>query len=478
MARVPRAYHLGRRATQVGETRRRVLAAASDRFQQDGYAATTIPAVATAADVSVPTIEAHFGSKANLLKECIDVAIAGDDEPVSVLDRGWTRPAQTATDPGDLLNAVVNVVGPAQQRSAGLVLAAFEGACTDVNLEAVASQMVQQRHATATWIVRTLAAITPLRGSESDAVDTLWMLMEPAIYHRFVHRLGWDLHRYQRWFADSARHLLVPDYPPEEDPTMTQTPHLDPRPGALAYLQLPTTDLAASIAFYTEVFGWRGVEEYGSFEAHGLTGQWTTDLGPAHDGGPVLWLTAGGLYAALSRVVAHGGRVRRSPYLDQGARWLAEIDDPSGNRLGIVVRAGTGRPQTMLMVRDVQVSSRWYQEVLGLTSDHGGPEYERLLSDGDLVIQLHHERTDHHHGPVGEPSLPRGNGVLVWFGEVTDFDGIVERVARLGVEVVKEPHRNPPEGDGNGPGHREIWVKDPDGYVVAAASPDGEAWER
>ena len=132
----------------------------------------------------------------------------------------------------------------------------------------------------------------------------------------------------------------------------------------------------------------------------------------------------------------------------------------------------------MLMVRDVEASSRWYQELVGLTSDHGGPAYERLLADGELVLQLHHEGTEHHHGPVGEPEQPRGNGVLVWLGGVTDFDGVVERAARMRVEVMREPHRNPPEGGGNGPGHREVWLRDPDGYVVAVASPDGEAWEQ
>ena len=45
----------------------------------------------------------------------------------------------------------------------------------------------------------------------------------------------------------------------------------------------------------------------------------------------------------------------------------------------------------------------------------------------------------------------------------------------LGAAVVREPHRNPPEGDG--PGHREVWVEDPDGYTVVVASPDGEAFE-
>ena len=252
---------------------------------------------------------------------------------------------------------------------------------------------------------------------------------------------------------------------------------MSPTRGALGYLQLPTTDVEASIAFYEGVLGWRGESAHGSFEAPGLIGQWTTDLAPARDGGPVLWFVVDDLYPTLARVTEHGGSVRHRPRLDDGERWLVEVDDPSGNRLGLVATATTARSQTMLMVRDVEASSRWYQELLGLTSDHGGPEYERLLADGELVLQLHHEGTDHHHGPIGDPEAARGNGVLVWFGAVTDFDGVVERAGRLGAEVVKAPHRNPPEGGGNGPGHREIWVRDPDGYVVAVASPDGEAWE-
>jgi predicted enzyme related to lactoylglutathione lyase len=250
-----------------------------------------------------------------------------------------------------------------------------------------------------------------------------------------------------------------------------------PDRGALGYLQLPTTDLAASIAFYEAVLGWRGETEYASFEAPGLIGQWTTDLAPG-EAGPVLWFAVDDLYPTLARVTDHGGTVRSQPVHDQGERWLVEVDDPSGNRLGLVAPAPTARSQTMLMVRDVEASSRWYQELLGLTSDHGGPDYERLLADGDLVLQLHHEETGHHHGPIGDPDQARGNGVLVWFGAVSDFDGVVARADALGAEVVKAPHRNPPEGGGNGPGHREIWVRDLDGYVVAVASPDGEAWER
>jgi predicted enzyme related to lactoylglutathione lyase len=56
---------------------------------------------------------------------------------------------------------------------------------------------------------------------------------------------------------------------------------------------------------------------------------------------------------------------------------------------------------------------------------------------------------------------------LLWF-QVDDFDSVVERARALGAEIIEEPHINPR------PQHREIWLRDSDGYVVVVASPDGE----
>jgi predicted enzyme related to lactoylglutathione lyase len=249
-----------------------------------------------------------------------------------------------------------------------------------------------------------------------------------------------------------------------------------PPPGQIGYLQLPARDLARSAAFYRSVFGW-SVDEGGSFESPGMIGQFTTTLTPVSTGGPLLWIRADELGPVLRRVVPGGGRVHGRPQQDGGRRWLVEIDDPAGNRIGVFAPARAARSQTMIAVRDVEASSHWYQQLLGFQSDHGGPQYERLLADGVLVLQLHHHGTEHHHGLISDPGADVGNGVLLWFGEVSDFDGVVTRAGQLQAPIVKAPHRNPPEGQGNGPGHREIWVKDPDGYIVVAASPDGEAYE-
>jgi predicted enzyme related to lactoylglutathione lyase len=247
--------------------------------------------------------------------------------------------------------------------------------------------------------------------------------------------------------------------------------------GQIGYLQIPAVDLARSAAFYETVFGWSVDAERGSFEAPGMIGQLTTERPTAPTSGPVVWICVGALHPTLRQVSENGGTVLGRPQLDDGERWLVEIDDPAGNRIGVVAPVGAAQSQTMIAVRDVEASSRWYQELLGLRSDHGGPEYERLLADGVLVLQLHHRETAHHHGRIGDPDVEPGNGVLLWFGEVPDFDDVVGRAEHLGATVVLPPHRNPPESEGNGPGHREIWIKDPDGYTVVVASADGEAFE-
>ena len=131
------------------------------------------------------------------------------------------------------------------------------------------------------------------------------------------------------------------------------------------------------------------------------------------------------------------------------------------------------RPQPLICVRDVEASSRWYQFLLGCRSGHGGPQYERLVQDDRLLLQLHRWDVEHDHGPIGDPALPHGNGVLLWF-EVSDFDDATTRVAQLQAQVVLPRHRNPPDGDG-GPNHWEVWLRDLDGYTVVLASPDGTA---
>jgi catechol 2,3-dioxygenase-like lactoylglutathione lyase family enzyme len=121
----------------------------------------------------------------------------------------------------------------------------------------------------------------------------------------------------------------------------------------------------------------------------------------------------------------------------------------------------------MLQVRDVPASSHWYQQVVGLSSGHGGDEFEMLFAGEDFVLQLH--RLDaHEHGALSVPAEGNaGAGVSLWF-ECDDKDAFDAQVAlaRLaGVTLAEEPQWNPLAH------HYEAGLVDPDGYIVMLNSP-------
>jgi AcrR family transcriptional regulator len=212
-AATQRTYRSDRRDAQARLTRRRVLDAATDLFLARGYAATTVREVANRAGVAVATVELLFGRKARLLKTAIDVAVAGDDEPVAVLDRRWAATAAAATTAEAFLSTVAAALTAAQQRSAGLVLAVFEGATRDDELAALAAELVDQRDRMADWLVTRLRRVAPRRRglSHRQAVDTVWLLMDSVVFDRLTRQRGWSADRYERWFADSVRRLILDD---------------------------------------------------------------------------------------------------------------------------------------------------------------------------------------------------------------------------------------------------------------------------
>jgi catechol 2,3-dioxygenase-like lactoylglutathione lyase family enzyme len=118
----------------------------------------------------------------------------------------------------------------------------------------------------------------------------------------------------------------------------------------------------------------------------------------------------------------------------------------------------------MVVVRDVPAARRFYLQVLGAESGHGGDEYEQIVADGEILLQLHRIDVEDHHGPLADPDQPLGNGVLLWF-EVADFDATVERVRASDAQVVTDVHTNPNAHQ------QEIWLRDPEGYLVVLAGP-------
>jgi len=207
-----RRYRSPSREQQARHTRARIIAAAARQFLACGYAATTMRAVAAAAGVAVPTVELAFGTKARLLKAVIDAAIAGDDRPVPMLAREWAARAEATAGPAEFAAVFARQLTESAQRAAGLTLVALEAARADEDIAAVAAQMMSQRQVMATWMVDGLLRRSPLRDGvdRAAAIDTIWALMDPALFSRLTLDRRWPAARFRRWFADGALRLLLP----------------------------------------------------------------------------------------------------------------------------------------------------------------------------------------------------------------------------------------------------------------------------
>jgi hypothetical protein len=123
------------------------------------------------------------------------------------------------------------------------------------------------------------------------------------------------------------------------------------------------------------------------------------------------------------------------------------------------------RPQPLIAVRDVRTSSRWYQTLLAADSlpEHEHREtYDRIFCDGELILQLHAWDAHDHPNLINRDAARAGHGVLLWF-EVSDFDAAVQRARSLNAQILEEPYVNPNSGI------QEMWIRDPDGYVVVLA---------
>lgn len=121
----------------------------------------------------------------------------------------------------------------------------------------------------------------------------------------------------------------------------------------------------------------------------------------------------------------------------------------------------------MLQVADVEASSQWYRDMLGLTSGHGGAEFEMLMHGDDHLLDLHRLDAHEHGFLTPESGAQRGAGVSLWF-EASDrvaFEGLVAHATASGATVVEAAHWNPQAH------HHEATLVDPDGYVVTLHSP-------
>jgi AcrR family transcriptional regulator len=206
-----RQYRSTVRADSAQRTRRAIVAAAGDLFVANGYAATSLAEVAVAAGVARPTVFAVFGSKATLLRQVLDEALAGDDDAVPVAQRPWFQPVWDARTPADVLDAYADVCVLIAERAARLFEAVRRAADDSPEAAQLWQTLQNNRRAGAKMVVEHALTLGPLATGLSlqRATDILWLFNDPAHYAALVLDRGWAEDRFRRWLASMMRQALL-----------------------------------------------------------------------------------------------------------------------------------------------------------------------------------------------------------------------------------------------------------------------------
>jgi AcrR family transcriptional regulator len=221
-----RGYDSPFRDEQARATRRAIVAAAAELFVAQGYAATTMDAIAKRANVSRKTVFAA-GSKFALLKDAFDWSLVGDDEPIPMADRAPVQNILATDDPAQAVRLWAAMITETATRAAPIGAALAAAAHVDEEAAAFIRLSDQHRLGGARAFVAHLVAIGGLRPglTAADAADLCWLAMDPGPYVRLVIERGWPPARFQDWLtAAVGRELLglPPLTPPSPDPGLRQ----------------------------------------------------------------------------------------------------------------------------------------------------------------------------------------------------------------------------------------------------------------
>ena len=195
------------RAEKTRLTRRRIVTAAADLFLDQGYGATTLDQVAARAGVAVQTVYFHYGNKATLLKEALDVAAVGDDQPVALLDRTWLEELTAEPDPVRVIELWMTAGREILQRVAPLLAVVRGTVGTDPDLAAQWDLNEAQRRTAFRAFADVLADRKALRPglTVEDAADLAFLIHSVENYIVATGTLGWTP---EHW-RSSTSELLV-----------------------------------------------------------------------------------------------------------------------------------------------------------------------------------------------------------------------------------------------------------------------------
>jgi len=206
-----RPYHAPQRAAAAARTREAIVAAAKDVFERLGWSGATMRGVADQAGVSVKTVEALYRTKAELLKQAIDYAIAGDLRPIPILGREAVAAMNAAPDAPALLDLHAHHTRSISGRAAAILWVVEQAAPTHEQTAKLWAQNNDNRRAGARWAAATLLTKpgVPSHISQRYAEEVFWIAIDPGTYRSLTLGRGLSPAGFEAWIRNFYGKMLL-----------------------------------------------------------------------------------------------------------------------------------------------------------------------------------------------------------------------------------------------------------------------------
>lgn len=197
-----------RREQRALATRRRIVQTAVRLFLEHGYSGTTVEAIAREAGVAAATVYQAFGTKQAILAGGLDLVIAGDAEPVAVLEQDWVQAARREPDPQRRLAIVLHHTADIAARTAPIKEVMRDAATTESSIRDLIAEDHERRRRTQEALVGVILGDgSPLH----PAAETFFALVNSDTHRLLVSHLGWTPEEWRSWLERIlTRELLGP----------------------------------------------------------------------------------------------------------------------------------------------------------------------------------------------------------------------------------------------------------------------------
>jgi AcrR family transcriptional regulator len=338
-----RRYESPVRREQAAATRLRILEAAQRLFERDGYARTTMSAIASEAGVSLKTVYLAFETKSGVLRALWHLRLRGDQEEVPVGERPWFRAVLDEPDPERKLRLDIRNAKIVRGRIGSLLQVLRDAASADPEIGALWTRIQTEFYENQRGVVEDLHARNALRPGldVTRAADILWALNHPVVYGLLVAERGWTSDEHEAWLATLVCSELLPS-----DPSQTRPVALE-----LYMVGVIVEDMPRAVEFYRRL----GVavpvgaetQEHVEIPMGGLTfflstasanATWDPARTPLAPGGYRIVLefyleTAEALDAKYEELTGLGYASHCAPYAVTPELRFAMVDDPDGNTI-------------------------------------------------------------------------------------------------------------------------------------------------